>query len=30
MDAPLDLYRASREDLIALIGCLREQGAEQG
>jgi transposase len=29
MDAPLDLYRASREDLIAVIGRLREQVAEQ-
>ena len=30
MDAPLDLYRASREELIVVIGRLREQGAEQG
>jgi transposase len=30
MDAPLDLYRASREELIAVIGRLREQVAEQG
>jgi transposase len=30
MDAPLDLYGASREELIALIGHLREQNADQG
>src|SRR5215210_1595694 len=29
MEAPLDLYRASREALIALIGRLREQTADQ-
>jgi hypothetical protein len=28
MEPPLDLYRASREDLLALIGHLREQTAE--
>jgi transposase len=30
MDAPLDLYRASRDELIALVVRLREQVAEQG
>ena len=29
MDAPLDLYRANRDELIALIGRLREQHADQ-
>jgi hypothetical protein len=29
MDAPLDLYRASREELIVVIGRLREQVANQ-
>lgn len=29
MDAPLDLYRATRDELIALIGRLREQQADQ-
>lgn len=30
MDAPVDLYQASREELIAVIGRLREQVADQG
>ena len=30
MDAPRDLYHAGREELIALIGRLREQNADQG
>ena len=29
MDAPLDLYRANRDELIALIGRLRQQHADQ-
>ena len=30
MDAPLDLYGASRDEVIGLIGRLREQTADQG